>query len=354
MSLQMKLVNTLFSLGKGGLEQVMLDYSKALIGQGHEIHVIYQPGMPYQEYLYKMPVVHHHLYNDGPWDLRCALRLNRLLNKIQPDAVFAHGNRSLDMLFPRFFFMQSPFPVIGVAANFKLKRFKRVDGACAHTRQQKHMLKIISGLEEERIFFVPNMIELSAEALPRTSKRSIPVIGAMGRFVEKKGFHHFLNALAELKRRGVEFRAILAGDGKEDAALKSQAAMLGLQNIVTFPGWIEQKLDFYNAIDIFCLPSTHEPFGIVLLEAMSYHLPIVSTDSEGPTDFLHHNKNAIIVPKGNPTALADALGIILKDSALANALGYAGFMLVKERFTHATCGPLLTVAAETIVKSRKY
>ena len=119
---------------------------------------------------------------------------------------------------------------------------------------------------------------------------------------------------------------------------------------MTFPGWIHKKSEFYHAIDVFCLPSTHEPFGIVLLEAMSYRVPIVSTDSEGPTDFLEHQKTAIITAKNNPTELADAIERVLKDSVLASNIASDGFALVKERFTHSTSGRLLTTAIESVLQ----
>ena len=70
---------------------------------------------------------------------------------------------------------------------------------------------------------------------------------------------------------------------------------LDLEKEVEFVGWIKNKREFFDSIDIFCLPSKNEPFGIVLLEAMKYRKPIISTKADGPLEILRDEVDALMI-----------------------------------------------------------
>ncbi len=93
---------------------------------------------------------------------------------------------------------------------------------------------------------------------------------------------------------------------------------------VKFLGWISDKKKFFAEIDIFCIPSKNEPFGIVILEAMKYGKPIVASNADGPAEILSSEKDAIIVnlqPEISfPHSLAKALLRVALDQALAENL----------------------------------
>jgi glycosyltransferase involved in cell wall biosynthesis len=343
----MKIVNVLFALTRGGLEQVFLDYGRALALEGHEVHMVCQPDCPYLAELRAMPVTVSLVANTGEWDFRCLFALNQLLIKLGPDLIIGHGNRALSMLKPVLPIVKSPAPVFGVAQNYKLKRFARLDGAFASTRELRTLLQTEHGLKS--VYHVPNMVSLPTDAIVRPHWSAPPVIGTLGRFVTKKGFAPWLEALGILKAEGIAFKAILGGDGELAVELKALAASLGIADRVTFCGWVESKGDFYNAIDIFCLPSLHEPFGIVLLESMSYQLPMVSTDTEGPMDFLHDGVDSLIVPKNDPAAMAAALKRLIEDRQLADTIGVNAFVSVRDGFTHQAAGVKMTAALKAFL-----
>jgi len=87
----------------------------------------------------------------------------------------------------------------------------------------------------------------------------------------------------------------------------NKAKKLGIRDITVFAGWIKDKEKFFAEIDIFCLSSIHEPFGIVLLEAMEYSKPIVSTNCEGPREILHHGVDALLAAVNSAEDLAEKL-----------------------------------------------
>lgn len=163
---------------------------------------------------------------------------------------------------------------------------------------------------------------------------------ALGRFVEKKGFDVLLQACALLQQQGVDFELTLAGDGGLARALKRQAAELGLTERVHFPGFLshDQVPAQLMRTDVFVMPckvsGTGDRDGIpnVIMEALSYRLPVVSTDVSGIGEVVIDNETGVLVQQKDATALAAGIKRLLDDRQLALRLAENGRKLVYERF----------------------
>jgi glycosyltransferase involved in cell wall biosynthesis len=101
---------------------------------------------------------------------------------------------------------------------------------------------------------------------------------------------------------------------------------------------------------VFCLPSHHEPFGIVLIEAMAQAVPIVATDSEGPSEILRDG-DGILVPRGDAGRLAQALGRLIADPDHAAKLAASAYRRAREEFTMTTVAARIDVAVRRIVRT---
>jgi len=167
---------------------------------------------------------------------------------------------------------------------------------------------------------IPNPLPFSmpAQAAPRTGRTVL----AVGRLVTAKGFDVLLRAWAEVAPQAPGWRLTIAGEGEERAALEALRDELGLGDSVTLPGIYEDVTMAYSQASIFCLSSRYEGFGLVLIEAMAFGLPIVSTDCEtGPRELLEPGCDALMVPVDQPTELARALGHLIGHPGEATALG---------------------------------
>lgn len=322
----MHIANIMFSTTAGGIEQACVDYCEALSGQGVKVSAIIHPDAAIRPSLLALQRINTiTMKNLGAWDPFAKAYLKKILTQIRPDAVIVHGNRAVSLATPAA--RQLGIPVVGVTHNYKLKHQIGLDAMFATTEDLQQAL-ITLGQKKEAIYRVPNMVRLE-DASPKPAFRQPPVIGAMGRFVKKKGFDVFIEALAILKDEGVAFTAKLGGGGEEEQALRSLPATKKLERQLNLTGWIKNKKEFFDSIDIFCLPSLHEPFGIILLEACMFRLPIVTTDSEGPSEIVTHGKDALMVQKNNPKALADALKQLLVSPPVAEALAKEAAETVK-------------------------
>lgn len=324
----MHIVNMMFARGGGGIEQAFVDYCEGLKKRGHQVTAIIYPGALVHAQLIRLSVSVVTLRNFNEWDIFAVWRLRRKLNEIRPDVIIAHANRAY-VIGNRA--NAGVFPLVAVAHNYSTSRFAKTKALFTTTNDLTQHL-IAQGVPSDRIHLIPNMVR--CHGLPhRGDRNNPPVIGSMGRFVAKKGFDIYLEALSLLKDRGYKFRALLGGQGAEDSRLRALSTRLGLDDILTFTGWVEDKRKFYSGIDIFCLPSLHEPFGIVLLEAFTFGTPVVSSDSEGPRDIITPNYDAMMVKMGDALQLADALAKLLDDEAFANSLAANGFAKARMRYS---------------------
>ncbi len=158
-----------------------------------------------------------------------------------------------------------------------------------------------------------------------------------------------LPAARLLRDWGVRFRLVLGGEGAELPALRRMTAELGLEDLVSFPGWVGDREAFFADIDVFCLPSIREPFGLVVTEAMVRGCPVVVSDADGPRDIVDDGATGLMVKKDAPEPLAAALRRMAEDPELAARLAAAGQVSVRERFGAERVGEQLETAIGEVV-----
>lgn len=337
----MRIINAMFGKGLGGIEQAFLDYTRALEISGNKVIPVIQPGAKIEKLISGEAIK---IRNFGNWDFFAASKIRKLILSEKPDAIIAHGGRAA-ALFRKA--AKNICPVIGVAHNYSTARLMGMDGIFTITEDLRKKV-IAEGMLEAKTFKIPNMINLPQHEPEKSGFRNPPIIGSMGRFVGKKGFDVFLNALAILKNKGVAFKAKLGGDGEEKENLITLAKNLGITDEIEFIGWVGDKAKFFKSIDIFCLPSLHEPFGIVLLEALTNKTPTITTDSEGPSEIVSNEKDAFVVKKNDAEQLSNALEKMIKNQEVAKKLAENGYKTVKQNYSTEVVAKQIHAALEQL------
>lgn len=146
---------------------------------------------------------------------------------------------------------------------------------------------------------------------------------AVGRLSVEKAQQDLIVAFREALERtsGPPLRLLLVGDGPERARLMDFAAPLGSK--VLFTGHVTDPWELLHAADVFVLPSHSEGSPLVIFEAMAAGLPIAATAVGGVPETLEDGNTGLLVPPGEPDALADVLVRLASDSALRVHLGNA-------------------------------
>jgi glycosyltransferase involved in cell wall biosynthesis len=155
------------------------------------------------------------------------------------------------------------------------------------------------------------------------------VIMSMGRFVQRKGFHTLIDAVAMLP----DAYLWLAGDGEEQQNLEEQAAKRGISNRIRFLGWQNDTRPFVGACDVFVMPSSHEPLGNVILEAWAQHRPVISSRSEGPSWFMRDGENGLLVDIGVAEGFAASIARLKEDKDFAGKLAAGGYETLMGQFS---------------------
>jgi phosphatidylinositol alpha-mannosyltransferase len=172
---------------------------------------------------------------------------------------------------------------------------------------------------------LPNGVEVERFAkgdpwpVPETPGGSGRAILFVGRHEPRKGLEVLLKAFSALDTDAVLW---VAGEGPETAALAASAP----SNVEWLGRISDQELaQRLRTAAVFCAPSLHgESFGVVLLEAMAAGTPVVASDIAGYRDVARNDREAVLVPGGDPAALTDALRRVLDDPLLAARLVEAG------------------------------
>lgn len=162
----------------------------------------------------------------------------------------------------------------------------------------------------------------------------------LSNLIPEKGYGDLLDALDRLIDRGVggiDVRLVGEVRHQEPGRLRDRARVMargGVRLEIVGPLTGEHKLAEYRWADIFALPSRYPPEGqpVVLLEAMSAGLPILSTDHSAIPLTVRDREQGLIVPPGDTDALADALERMVSDRALRQRLGAAGRERYEQRY----------------------
>lgn len=150
-----------------------------------------------------------------------------------------------------------------------------------------------------------------------------PAAGIVGRLAPIKAHEVFLAAAAAVHRQLPDADFLVVGDGERRAALEALSAARGLGHVVRFLGWRRDLARVYADLDVVALCSLNEGLPSSILEAMASAKPVVATDvGEVPT-LVEDGQTGFLVPARDPVALADRLGLLLRDRSLAARMGAA-------------------------------
>jgi len=179
-----------------------------------------------------------------------------------------------------------------------------------------------------------------------------PLIGSVGRLHAQKGYSDLLTALGIVCRQMAEIRLIIVGEGKLRSALHAQAVRAGLSGRVVFAGARCDVSEILPALDLFVLPSLYEGLPNVVLEAMAAGLPVVATGVDGTREVVLNGKTGLLVPPGDPAALAEAIGLLMEHPDLGRKMGAAGRERIRRHFSIAQMAGQTAWVYEALLKIR--
>jgi glycosyltransferase involved in cell wall biosynthesis len=224
--------------------------------------------------------------------------------------------------------------------------------SAAWHRRQRHLIAcsaavkkdlIAKGISAERItvmHYPVDPADMKATQSPAAiraefgAERDTPVIGTFAHLSLKKGYRELVQAAQLVLRRMPTAQFWCFGDGPLRPELEATTRELGIADRFKLIGFRRDVPDLMRAIDVMCLPSHREPFGLVYVEAGLAEKPVIACDAGGAPEIIFPGDTGFLIPPppDNTLALADAIFTLLDNRTQAAAMGRRGRELALERF----------------------
>ena len=221
-----------------------------------------------------------------------------------------------------------------IIADFAISRASAV--RCVSQRLKKQLVRDF-GVREEKItaspIFAKTQFPISNFQFPNKSQNKNPenkfVFLTVGRLVLVKNISLQIKAMLEVVKKHPNVELWIVGDGPERKKLELKIKNLKLQNYIKLLGWQNNPEEFYSQADAFLLTSDYEGWGMAVVEAASYGLPIIMTDVGCAGELIKDGESGIVIPVKDQAKLEEAMIRIINDDNLRKSLAGGAFAVLK-------------------------
>lgn len=330
----LKVLQVIAGGAQGGAEVAFVDTVLALHKAGLDQQVVVRKNRAWTKPLKQAGLVVHELPFSGFLDFKTKNQLKKIIANYHPTIVQTWMTRATKVC-PQKNAQLNFIHVARLGGYYDLKSYGQANYLVANTPDIERYFHD-HGWSPNRTKTIWNFapIETSDEQVLRTDYQTPedkPLLLALGRLHPNKAFDVLLKALALVPNTYLW----IAGEGEERDNLQKLTTDLNLQDRVRFLGWQNNRAGLFAAADICVFPSRVEPFGNVAIQAFAYHVPLITTASEGPRQYVANNQDALVVPVDDVNALAAAMTKLISDKTLQDKLITAGYEKYQTRFSES-------------------
>jgi glycosyltransferase involved in cell wall biosynthesis len=295
------------------------------------------------ETLYAIPM------RRGDLDFGLSRRLRAVLRREQPDLVHIHSRRGADTWgawaawregVPAVLSRRVDNPEPRWQVRWKYRWYERVITISEGIRQ----VLLAEGLPAAKVICIPSAVDVERYR-PGGDRdwfrwefglaADEQAVGMIAQFIERKGHRVLLEAVPAILRDRPRTRFLLFGSGALRDGIERLCRQRGLQQQVLFPGFRDDLDRILPCLNLVVHPATLEGLGVALLQAAASAVPIVASRAGGIPEIVRDGSNGLLVPPGDPAALAEAVIRLLRDPVQAAAYGQAGRRIALSDFSIA-------------------
>lgn len=328
----MRILQVMAGAEKGGAETAFVDTCLALKEAGIEIEIAARNNTTRSPKLEKAGIKIHHLPFGGKIDFYTPYKLKQIIKAFDPVIVQTWMSRGTAKT-PASSSPKKYLKVSRLGGYYNLKYYRTTDYFIANTPDIRGYLGR-NGVDSAHSVHINNfapepvVTKTLSKADMQTPETAVAVL-ALARLHENKALDVLIKSVEDLP----DIHLWIAGEGPLRQELEELATSIGIRERVHFLGWREDRDALLQACDICVVPSRHEPFGNVFVQAWANRSPLVTSNSEGPSQYVHDGEDGIVFPVDDVDALKEALSMLSGNKELQAKIAEAGYQRYLNEFT---------------------
>lgn len=325
---------------RGGEVQTLL-LARGLRKLGHRCHLAVPPGSPLENRALGEGLPVTPIAARGEFDLAAAVRLANLLRALRVDLVHYHTSHAITLGTLASLLAGRQRSVATRRVSFpltrnplaRLKYTVRVDRIIAVSEAIREALSA-AGVPRERVTVIHSAVDLGRfDPLPDRAacRRDLGygdaefVVGSIGHLAAHKGHDVLVEAAARLAPAHPWLRVLVVGRGEREAELRRRVAAAGLEERFRLAGFRDDVTAILPALDLLAFPSlSGEGSPAVLKEAMACGVPVAASNISGVREVVRPGEDGLLIPPGDPAALAEAILFFARDRGRGPEFGRRG------------------------------
>lgn len=350
---KIRLLHCIETISSGGVERVRLNYANKMDKETYELKIVCTQAKG--KILSDLTRLGIEIIPVGtfkhPLEIRKYKKLLRVIREFKPHIIHGAVFEGNSMAFvgkviggvPIAILEETSDPITrSRRANRLLSFYSRfAEGVIGISPAVMDYLRKQVNVRESKLTCIPNGLDIPGKAKAEVRKllkdtfgikEGEVVVGAVGRVYDRvKRFSDIIDALHLLNIPTLKL--VLVGNGPDLEKLKARTQKLGMEQRVHFVGYQEDPNRFYSIMDIFCVPSLQEGFGLVAVEAMLHRLPVVGSRVGGLKDIVVDGKSGFLVPPACFHELASKLKVLFESPELRKEFGEKGYRIAMENYS---------------------
>ncbi len=332
----MRILQVLAGAPHGGAETAFVDMCIAMHDAGQVIEVVTRANEGRVPRLRAAGITVHTLPFGGVVDVYTPFALRRIVRQFKPDIMQSWMSRASQKVTRWKASMNIPpyLIVSRLGGYYKIKNFKNTDYFAVITPDLKRYLVEDCGVADDKVRHINNFAETETfKTVVDRSEYGVPegakLCLGLGRLHSSKAFDTLIRAVAALP----DVHLWIAGEGPDRADLEDLIRDLKVESRMKLLGWRDDRAALFDAADICVFSSRYEPFGTVFVQAWAQKTSLVTTDSDGPRQFVRHEEDGLLTPIDDVTAMSASIARVISDDALRNKMVENGYNRYLQGFT---------------------
>jgi glycosyltransferase involved in cell wall biosynthesis len=313
----MKILQICSARSIGGGERYLADLSNSLFGRGHDVFIALAPDAPLKDELSAVPkdnILFSRMRN--ALDVFSAFELADFVRRNDIEIIHGHLARDYPLAAFAARLAKKPF-VLTRHVLFPLKRLqklilKKVGGIIAPSNAIADSLEKQNLFSTDKITIIRYGINLEHFSQLEKTLNEIFIVGTIGHLAPIKGHDIFVRAAEIVLKTQKNIRFIIVGEDKSHSGenrreLEDLITRLDLKSKIELAGWTDDVRPFLQKFDLFVSAARAEAFGLVMVEAMAYGLPVIATGSEGALEIIEDGASGVLVPNEDAEIMAEKI-----------------------------------------------